>query len=122
MELSNSIPRDFSCPSCAREFTFDVWIIVDVVERPELGFRIERGRLHHVSCPYGQTEMGIQDVPLLIYRPHSPVRMIYSKPKFATEEQSQSFFTDLMRQLQIGLGDTNQLEGIVATVSYEEPA
>jgi tetratricopeptide (TPR) repeat protein len=120
MELSQSIPKDFSCPSCTREFTFDVWIIVDVVERPELGFRIERGRLHHVSCPYCQTEMGIQDVPLLIYRPHSPVRIIYSKPKFATDEQSQSFFNELMSQLQVGVDDSIQLEGIVATVNYEE--
>ncbi|NMC03156.1 MAG: hypothetical protein GYA30_12380, partial [Chloroflexi bacterium] len=37
------------CPQCARSFPFDLWLIIDLVERPDLTERLRAGTLHTVS-------------------------------------------------------------------------
>jgi uncharacterized Zn-finger protein len=40
------------CKRCGRSFKTDIWLIVDVVERPDLFERIRAGTLHEIRCPH----------------------------------------------------------------------
>lgn len=38
-----------TCPDCAQNFQTDVWLIVDIAERPDLVEAIEETLLHDIS-------------------------------------------------------------------------
>jgi len=59
------------CPQCGRAIPFEVWLIVDVGERPDLAERIRQGTLHTLTCPHCGHE-GQVDAPLLVLTPLSP--------------------------------------------------
>ena len=40
------------CPNCGRPVSLDIWLIVDMAERPDLADRIRDDRLHTVPCPH----------------------------------------------------------------------
>ena len=67
-----------TCPTCGRAFTFDVWLIVDAAERPDLMKRIRRGTLHTVACPNCGQPAGEADRPLLLYRPNAELAILFS--------------------------------------------
>jgi len=58
-----------TCPACGHAFTFDIWLIVDAAERPDLLDRIRGGTLHNVTCPQCGEEIGQVAAPLLLYTP-----------------------------------------------------
>ncbi len=53
--VSYSQPTALTCDHCGAAFTADVWLILDIVERPDLADRARTGELHRVACPNGDT-------------------------------------------------------------------
>ncbi|MBC7243099.1 MAG: hypothetical protein H5T60_11720, partial [Anaerolineae bacterium] len=68
------MPHSFSqtvsltCPRCGRDFSAEIWLIVDADERPDLLERIRAGTLHTMTCPHCGHE-GQVDAPLLVLTP-----------------------------------------------------
>ena len=58
-----------TCPACDHAFSFEVWLIVDTVERPDLVDCIRGGTLHDIICPSCGEPVGQVDAPLLLYTP-----------------------------------------------------
>jgi hypothetical protein len=68
MPISYSEQVTLSCPACTQDFNTDVWMIVDVAERPDLAQALEDGSLDRVVCPHCGTT-GPAGAPLLYHDP-----------------------------------------------------
>ncbi len=69
--MANSYAQNASltCPQCGRPFDAEIWLIVDVSERPDLADKMRSGSLHEVACPScGHT--GQIDAPVLVLLAH----------------------------------------------------
>ncbi len=55
-----------TCPTCAREFSVEVWLVIDRAERPDLLHRLMDGELSVAVCPHCGVEGGITH-PLLFH-------------------------------------------------------
>jgi len=59
----------YTCERCGSPFSFEIWSVVDTVERPDLAGRITDASIRVFACPScGETVSSID--PLLVYRPH----------------------------------------------------
>ena len=97
------MPRSFSqstrvsCPQCGQPVDLQIWLIVDLAERPDLAARIRDGTLHDAPCPHcGHT--GQVDAPLLIHDPERG-RVLFSPAQRTTAEQDQQMAQELMSRL-----------------------
>lgn len=105
---SLSEPLDFTCGQCGRALSFELWLIIDAGERPDLLDRARAGELHTVACP----ECGPQgevDAPLLLYLPdYNPATgqppLIFSPAAQTSEDQDQQMAGGLLRELAGRLG------------------
>ncbi|HNS03758.1 MAG TPA: CpXC domain-containing protein, partial [Anaerolineae bacterium] len=57
-----------TCANCGRDFDAEFWLIVDIVERPDLLARILADDLHDAQCPHCAAP-GHMDAPLLLFNP-----------------------------------------------------
>ncbi|MFH1084197.1 MAG: CpXC domain-containing protein, partial [Chloroflexota bacterium] len=67
MAVSQAKRLEIACPECQTSFAVEAWTIVDVWERPDLVYRLQRGVLHFYRCPRCQTQSSF-DSPILVYR------------------------------------------------------
>ena len=68
MATSYAQSAPLSCPSCGQSFEAEIWLIVDVSERPDLRERLRSGLLHQVICPHCG-HAGQIDAPVLVLLP-----------------------------------------------------
>ena len=96
---SFSQPFQATCPQCDQEVNLEVWLIVDLAERPDLAERIRQGALHKAPCPHCD-HAGQMDVPLLLYLPGREPPLLFSPAQNSTTEQDHAHAADLIQQLQ----------------------
>lgn len=95
---------ELTCPECGKPFTAEVWLIVDVAERPDLLDRIRNGVIHNFNCP-SCGYIGTLNAPLLIYRPNESIPLLFSPSRSTTPEQDQEQISGMMEELRISLGE-----------------
>ena len=105
---SLSEPLDLTCGQCGRALAFELWLIVDAGERPDLLARARASDLHTVTCPICGPQ-GEVDAPLLLYLPdYNPATgqppLIFSPAQQTSEEQDQQMAAGLLRELAGRLG------------------
>lgn len=92
-----------TCTQCGRDFTAQVWLILDAAERPDLVQRAREGTLHDAPCSHCGHQ-GQVDAPLLIYRPDAEPRLIFSSAQQTTAEQDREQAGGLLGLLAQALG------------------
>ena len=103
------MPKSYSqsgqapCPSCGQDVPFEVWLIVDVAERPDLLARAREGKLNAVKCPHCGHE-GRIGTPLLIHDAERQ-RLLLAVPPGLTDEQAGEINAQLVGRLLSNLGD-----------------
>jgi hypothetical protein len=96
---------DLTCTHCQQQFSTEVWLIIDITERPDLVTQIEDETIHILRCPHCGTEHPL-DAPLLLH--DGPNKLLI----FASQEQSTP---DQDQQVARRLG-----ENLIATIPLEE--
>lgn len=76
------------CRGCGRPYEIDVWIIVDIAERPDLLERLRAGTLHTARCPECGHEATV-NAPLLVYRPEAVPALVFSPARGGTPAQDE---------------------------------
>lgn len=109
MPYSQAQTVQLNCQQCQKPFPFEVWLIVDTKEKPELLERIERGELHDAICPHCGL-VGMVDTPLLLYRPGEKEPLLFAPARETNEEQDQQQAQGLLSELAVELGDDWQDE------------
>ena len=97
-----------SCPQCGADFTPDIWLIIDMAERPDLLALIRNGSVHRFACPGGH--VGEADAPLLLFRPGETPPLLFTPAAGTTAEQDRAMADDLLGLLAERLGETWQAE------------
>ena len=100
-----------TCSQCGQTFSADVWLIVDVAERPDLLERIRKGTLHDLPCPHCG-HWGAVDAPLLVLRPGQEPPLLFSPAQGTTTEQDREQDAGLVGALRERLGDAWQDEWV----------
>jgi hypothetical protein len=92
--------KSISCADCEKVFDSDVWVVVDVTERPDLVERISTGTLHIFVCPSCGKAMNVE-APLLVYRPGDPQPLLFSPAytKSAEDQEGNKELTKLVALL-----------------------
>jgi CHAT domain-containing protein/tetratricopeptide (TPR) repeat protein len=85
------------CPNCGRPVPLEIWLIVDIAERPDLAGRIRDDRLHTLPCPHCGHE-GEVDAPLLVHDPERR-RVFFAPPRQTSEEEDRQLAQGLLGQL-----------------------
>jgi hypothetical protein len=85
------------CPACGHPVPFQIWLIVDIVERPDLAQRVRDGTLHSVACPHCDHH-GTMDAPLLVHDPERG-RVLFAPPQGTSREEDQRIAGQLLGQL-----------------------
>jgi tetratricopeptide (TPR) repeat protein len=104
------VPNSYSqetqqtCPHTNQPFVFEVWLIVDRSERPDLIDKVKAGALHTIVSPYTGAELGFYDAPLLIFQPDRTPPLLFSPARETTQEQDQQHALELVEQLRSSLG------------------
>ncbi len=80
---------EITCSHCGEAFTFDIWLIVDAEEHPDLTERFRDGSLHRVTCLHCG-KRGKVDAPCLLYQPSEVPPLLFSPAAQATEVQTQA--------------------------------
>ena len=118
---SLSEPLDLTCGQCGRALLFELWLIVDAGERPDLLARARASDLHTVTCPICGPQ-GEIDAPLLLYLPdYNPATgqppLIFSPAQQTSEEQDQQMAAGLLRELAGRLGAAWQHDWLAQVAS-----
>ncbi|MBN1486028.1 MAG: hypothetical protein JW981_00215, partial [Anaerolineae bacterium] len=95
---------DLTCPACDENFTVEVYLVVDINERPDLLPTLKEGTLHTFFCPACQHTAEL-DVPLLIVRPGGTPPLLFSPAQRTSQEQDHEHAVGLVGHLQVSLGD-----------------
>ncbi len=74
---SHAEPAGPACRACGAAVAGQVWLIVDVAERPDLLERLRAGTLHDLSCPQCGRAATV-NAPLLILRPGAEPPLLFS--------------------------------------------
>lgn len=85
-------------------FEFEVWLVVDRNERPDLIEKARKNILHTVVSPYTGKEQGMMDVPLLIFQPDHEPALLFSPAQQTTQDQYQQVARQLIDVLRQNLG------------------
>ena len=112
---------DLTCGECGRALAFELWLIVDAGERPDLLARARAGELHTVACPTCGP-LGEIDAPLLIYLPDHDAAtgqppLVFSPARQTSQEQDQQMATGLLRELAGRLGAAWRSEWLAQVAS-----
>jgi CHAT domain-containing protein/tetratricopeptide (TPR) repeat protein len=112
--------RKFICPSCGQNFDFDLWLIVDAAERPDLFECILDGTLHTVTCVHCSANLGKLSAPLLLCQLGGGSPLIFSPADHVTFHQNQQHITILMNQLRVAVGNA-QFKALMANGIRDVP-
>ena len=119
MAISHAESASLTCPRCKRSFTAEIWLIVDIAERPDLAGRCREGTIHTLTCPHCGNE-GQVDAPLLLYLTPTPSptgkgegargrgevpRLLFSPAQQTTVEEDREQAAGLLALLRDRLGD-----------------
>uniref|UniRef100_A0A7C1FP75 CpXC domain-containing protein n=1 Tax=Caldilinea aerophila TaxID=133453 RepID=A0A7C1FP75_9CHLR len=112
---------DLTCGECGRALAFELWLIVDAGEHPDLLARARAGELHTVACPTCGP-LGEIDAPLLIYLPDHDAAtgqppLVFSPARQTSQEQDQQMAAGLLRKLAGRLGAAWRSEWLAQVVS-----
>lgn len=99
MSISYYQTDEVICGSCNKSFSPEVWLIVDIEERPDLYGQIIDGSLHVVICPHCN-DQGWLDVPLLVLQKEKPPHLIFVPTDQANEVQNNEKANQLIDILQ----------------------
>ncbi|MBZ0299041.1 MAG: tetratricopeptide repeat protein, partial [Anaerolineae bacterium] len=104
--MSNSFSQklQLTCPQTNQPFEYEVWLIIDRDERPDLIEKVKADTLHTVISPYTGDELGGVDAPLLVFQPNHTPPLLFSPAQQTIQEQDQQQATGLIHQLQQNLG------------------
>jgi tetratricopeptide (TPR) repeat protein len=97
MPISSCQPVSLTCDECKAKYTFEVWFIVDVNERPDLLAACRDGTIDTASCPNGHVVY--VGSPLLIHDPARKLVIVspFRSPTSPAEERQ--MVTSLMNRL-----------------------
>ena len=104
MEHSVAVRTSVACNACAAAIEAELWVIVDVEERPDIADRIRSGTLHTFKCSQCDTVRRMS-VSALIYLPKSQPRILFVPVAGATNERIRQEATQLASLLSERLGD-----------------
>ena len=85
------------CPACGQPVPFQIWLIVDTAERPDLAQRVRDGTLHAVACPHCD-HYGTIDAPLLVHDPEHR-RVLFAPSERTDQEEDRRTAGQLLGQL-----------------------
>lgn len=105
LNISNSETVTLPCRQCGLPVEADVWIIVDIEERPDLLARLRAGTLHDVACP-ACGHMATINAPVLIYRPNAEPALLFSPVTAGTPEQDEEQAMALVSIFRENMGGT----------------
>lgn len=104
IQYSLAEPARLPCRACGHEYESDIWIIVDIAQRPDLLAQLRAGTLHDLTCPAcGHTDT--VNAPLLIYRPGAEPVLLFSPARGGSPEQGEEQAVALLNMLRQHLGD-----------------
>ena len=109
--LSHSYRSDplLVCEACGESYRADIWLVVDVDERPDLAARICEGLIHTGGCPQcGETQA--VDMGLLVFRPNAQPVFLFSPAQETTPEEDQDQARGLLNLLYQTMRDAWQDE------------
>jgi hypothetical protein len=87
-----------TCAACGESYRADIWLVVDVAERPDLAAKIVDGTIQKGICPNcGETQ--IVDMGLLVFRPDGNPVLIFSPAQETTPEEDQDQARGLLNLL-----------------------
>jgi hypothetical protein len=87
MDYSDAELIRVQCTECMSEYSGQRWLIVDVLGRPDLYFRVCEGTLHDFRCPHCLIACVQAEVPFLLFRADAQVKLIFCAPlEMASEE------------------------------------
>jgi CHAT domain-containing protein/tetratricopeptide (TPR) repeat protein len=98
-----------NCPQCGCPFSNEIWLILDLVEHPDLVNRVCNDSLHLINCPHCKFT-GRIDAPLLLYRASPDYPLIFSPAQRRTQEENQDDLDELVGLLRQRLRDEWQDE------------
>ena len=104
--MNHSFARQttLTCQHCGQTFTFDLWQIVVVDERPDLVEKILAGRLHDPICPNCKAAAVALDSPLLLYRPNEDYVYVFSPAEETVKAEQKNELYQLMDILEENMG------------------
>src|SRR5438552_670051 len=105
MGISWSQTNSFTCPQCGAVFEADIWLIIDIGERPDLLERIRNHSLHDFTCPICNRPVARVDVPLLFYHPGIASPLLYSPAQQTTTKENEELAIGLVDILRERLGE-----------------
>ena len=106
-DISLSQTPELTCPQCGSTFTVEIWLIVDLAERPDLAERIRESALHATPCPHCGNVVKVY-AALLLYLPERDSPLLFSPAQQTTQEKDQQQASVLLGTLRERLGDAWQ--------------
>jgi hypothetical protein len=99
MITSYQAPQEVQCPICGRVTSWDVWLVVNTEERPDLLDRIRDATIRELTCP-GCGKVAWSALPLAVYNPSGFPRAV-----IMTTDENRPLFEQLASTLQAQAGD-----------------
>ncbi len=100
---SHAEPAALPCRACGELIEGEVWIIVDVAERPDLLARLRAGTLHQMICP-GCGHSATVNAPLLVYRPGAEPPLLFSPARGDDPARDEEQAVALLGLFRAGVG------------------
>jgi CHAT domain-containing protein/tetratricopeptide (TPR) repeat protein len=97
----------FTCPDTNKQFPFEVWLIVDTAERPDLLEKMRDETLHLITSPFTGNHIDEVNAPLLVFQPNKqpPLSLFYSPVSDMSREQNHDIARKLAQKLEKSVGD-----------------
>ena len=111
MPNSYAQATELSCPSCQHPFLAEIWLIIDVNERPDLLTRIHAGALNDLACPQCG-HLASVGAPLLVFHPNQTPPLIFVPRQGTTDLQNQQQANQLLTIQKARLGNAWQNDWI----------
>ena len=115
MDYSHAEPAERPCRACGRPFAAEVWVILDVAERPDLLARLRAGKLHTFTCPHCGHAATI-NAPLLILQPGQTPALLFSPGRGGDRENDEAQAAALIGLLRTHMGAEWRAEWLEAGV------
>ncbi|HEX6173340.1 MAG TPA: hypothetical protein VF089_04945, partial [Candidatus Binatia bacterium] len=104
-DFSHNQPLDVKCSACGHEYSGELWLIVDVLARRDLYRRLVDGTLHFLRCPLELTVAVAVEVPFLLFRADSDLKLIFCVPSGTQPEEIEPQAKMCLDLLQARMGD-----------------
>lgn len=106
MVNSYSEKINLQCPSCKKNTAENIWMIVDISERPDLLEQLMLGTIHDLTCSLCGEPLDKVAAPLLIFCPNARPKLMFSPtPQTVDKEEAEQHFWWLVNRLRSKLGD-----------------